>query len=113
MTNFTAQFEGGHEKTEDWRSFSEKTTVKHGDGYKTVHLAKGLKKLSVTHLDSHIDLSVPEGCEAYHAIKSETTFVPGGTSRTRVLGKIVGIVKDREVIEEYFLDGLNTVGYRK
>jgi hypothetical protein len=99
----------------DWSSMSECIQVGYFGGKKTVRLLnydavfieaeyKGLGAYSY----------VPEGCRVYQAIRSEA-LITVNERKDRILGRIIGIVRDGEVIEEQSLNGmLNRVeGLRK
>lgn len=75
---------------------------------KVVHVCKhSVKKISVTHEGLSTFIDVPHGCEVYQSIRAETVFLPTGEKVDQILGRIIGIVKDGEVIEEHFINGLN------
>ncbi len=56
--------------------------------------------------DLHAAIDVPEGCEAYQALRSEAMVVVGYGREDRFLGRVIGILKGDTVIEEHFLNAL-------
>ena len=91
--------------TEDdynWSSLSEPVLVKFGDHQqKVVMLSKQpIKKIKINHKDLETSIDVPNGCQVYQANKTEVFFVPGKGSQRREVGRIVGLVQNRKVIEE-------------
>lgn len=65
-----------------------------------------VKMIQIKHGDLHHTLEVPDGYEVYQSIRSETNFLQNGERTARTLGRVVGLVKDGEVVEEYFLNGI-------
>lgn len=89
-----------------WSEISERTEVNYFGNKKIVHLAKGkVKSLRIFHDGLSQELKVPEGCRVFQATRSETVFLPNDQVQNRIIGKIMGIVKDGVVIEEVFIDG--------
>ncbi len=94
----------------NWSSFCEQKEVKYLNNKKTVNVSKHpVKSISCYHEGLQTKIEVPEGCEAYQAILSETVIIPNVQRSDRILGRIIGIIKDGEVIEEHFL---NSIEYR-
>ncbi len=97
-----------------WMRNAVKMRVKRGNQYKTVFASYvPIKCLTVHHNGLKHAMNVPEGCQVFQSIVAQSQF--DGKNRTdTVLGRIVGIIKNNEVLEEYFLDGVshNIVGFK-
>lgn len=108
---FKVVFKDGSERTEqdmNWSFISERKTVSYFGGKKTVHLSVfPVRRIEVFHEGLHTAIDVPKDCNAYQAVRGETIVVPNVQRNDRVLGRIIGIVKDGEVIEERFLNALS------
>lgn len=65
-----------------------------------------VKRIRVKHEALEATIEIPEGCEVYQAFRSELSIQPDGRTRGQILGRVVGIVRDGEVIEERFLSAL-------
>ncbi len=109
---FTATFKDdsiASEKEANWSEFSEVKIVDYFDGKKTVYLSKHpIKHIHIKHGSlEHSIKDISKDVQVYQAIRSETLFNPGQEKRVRVLGRVVGLVKDGKVIEEYFLNEVN------
>lgn len=90
-----------------WSAVSERRVVSYLGGQKGVMVCM----LPVTRIEAHHDgmrseIAVPEGCEVYQAVRSESVVMPGYGRQDRILGRIIGIVKDDAVVEEHFLNAL-------
>ncbi len=91
----------------DWSEVSDRTEVNYFGTRKIVHLCKhNISKIKIFHDGLEDEMVVPEGCQAFQATRSETVFLPNEQVNNRVIGKIMGIVKDGSVVEERFIDGL-------
>ncbi len=105
------------EKEANWSELSEQTLVKFNDGNKMVMLSKyPIKKIKIVLKELETSLEIEEEDEKiYQAIKAQTIFYPGGDKVDRQVGRIVGRVKNGEVIEEKFLSPLTSeiVGFKK
>lgn len=116
---FHATFTDGSEAKEhdcNWSDFSVEKRVKYHDGTKTVRVsARPVKNLKVSHEGFNLDVDVPENCEVYQCIRAESTFTPNGAPKQRIVGRVVGIIKNDEVVEERFINSLQNVilGFRK
>ena len=106
---FEVWFRDGSHATEieiAWSSISEERRVRYFEGTKTVFVStRPVARIRMRHGDLVADCDVPEGCEAYQSVRSETILMNGKTEH-RVVGRSIGIVKDGEVIEEQFLNGV-------
>ena len=95
------------EKEANWSDCSEQKVCEYFGGTKTVNVCThAVKEIHVKHGDLEHILEVPDGCEVYQANRSETVFRQNGEKVDRHVGKVVGLVKDGSVIEEYFLNGI-------
>ncbi len=106
---FSVLFKDGTTRTEhdtNWSEMSEVVAVKYFGGIKTVLLATvPIHKISVLHGKMHTEIEVPKDCRVYQAIRSESSLGMDGKATHRIVGRVVGLVKNGEVIEERFLDG--------
>ena len=103
------------EQDYSWSSFSELKSVKYRGGNKTVYVSKlKIGKIEIIFNYMATLIEVPSDCEVYQASRQETVY-QNGTTKTKCIGRIVGLIKDNEVIEERFLDGrLNEIiGFKK
>lgn len=91
----------------NWSENSEQKVVEYFGVTKRVALFNHkIQKIHVQHGTLSHDLEIPDDCQVYQAIRSETTFYPTGEKRDRIIGRVVGLVKNDKVIEEYFLNGI-------
>lgn len=100
----------------NWRDFSELKRVKYKTGTKSVMVSSHrIKHISMYHNDRQLDLDVPEVHDVYQAVRSETLFVPRQDKQTRITGRVVGFIKDGEVVQEIFMNGLqdSILGWKK
>ena len=106
---FDVVFEDGSTASErwmNWSQISDERRVEYFGMTKTVFVSRlPVKRIVIRHGDLETTVDVPAGCEAYQGVRSETMLL-GGKKESRVLGRIVGIIKDGEVIEERFLNGI-------
>lgn len=116
---FHVKLKGGdelHEKFSNWQDVSENKRVGYMGGTKTVFLCKhDIETIHVEHEGQKVDINVPAGHSVYQAVRSETLFTPGIGKTDRVIGRVVGLVKDGEIVEEYFINGIqrSVLGFRK
>jgi hypothetical protein len=104
------------EKEISWSSICEQKEVNSLNGKKVVNISKHpVKLIKCYHEGMEAQIEVPEGCEAYQAIRSETVIIPSVQRNDRILGRVIGIVKDGEIIEEHFLNSVEfrVQGFRK
>jgi hypothetical protein len=95
------------EENISWATISDKTTVKYFGEYKVAHLCNlPVTRIEVWHEGLYASLDVPDGSRAYQSIRSDTLIIPGVKRSDRVIGRLIGLVKDGEVIEELFLNGI-------
>ncbi len=107
---FRVVFADGLELTEreaKWSSLAERRVVGYFGSEKVILAATGaVKRIEAYHEGLVAGIDVPVGCSAYQAIRSEAVIVPGVHRKDRIIGRLIGIVKDGEVIEELFLNAL-------
>lgn len=115
---FVVEFDDGSvvsERDINWSSISSQQRVQYFGGIKTVMICTlPVKRIVVSHGELLADLVVPEGCSVFQAIRSETVILDEKKTN-RIIGRVVGLVKDGEVIEEQFLNEVEqtVVGRRK
>jgi hypothetical protein len=107
---FSVQFSDDSQRTEhdtSWHSISDPVKVEHPGGDKIVLVCSyPVKELSVSHNGKKIGVVLKKDEQAYQAIRASTTFFPGGSKKTEILGRIVGKIKSGKVIEEYFINDI-------
>ena len=115
---WTVTFTDGSEISEQetkWILFSEEKEVRYLGKKKMVLVSKfPVKKIKCVFESMETEIEVPEGCQAYQAIRSEALFIQEQT-KNRIVGRLIGVIKDNEVIEERFINGIqNKVeGFKK
>lgn len=91
----------------NWSSIAERRVVNCMNGKKGVMVCKlPVKRIQVTLEDLEASIDVPEGCEAYQAIRSEAVVTPGYGRQDRVVGRVIGLLRGDTVIEEKFINAL-------
>lgn len=95
------------ERDVNWSSIAERRVIGYLGGKKGIMVCKfPVKRIEAFHEGMSAAIDVPEGCEAFQAIRSESIVIPGYSRQDRVVGRIIGIVRDGEVVEERFLNAL-------
>lgn len=90
------------ERDVNWSSISAEMRVGYFGGTKTVYVCTlPVVRIEVSHGGMVAALDVPPGCQVYQAVRSETVIM-GGKRENRVVGRVIGIVRDGEVVEEQF-----------
>lgn len=121
---FEIKLENGEEKHEHdfkWKDISTQKRVNYMGSTKTVFACNHkVKDIHIHHegQDVHfMDIlsNFPKDCEVYQAIRAETLFTPNIEKTERILGRVVGIISDGEVIQELFINGLqkSVLGFKK
>lgn len=116
---FHAHFHDGsdiNETNTNWNDISELKRVQYQGGTKSVMISSHpLKRLEIHHGELSTFIDIPEGHDVYQAIRAESTFIPGKDKQTTITGRVIGLVKDGEVVEERFLNGQQNViiGWKK
>lgn len=103
------------ERYVNWSSISEEIRVEYFGGTKTVFVCKlPVKRIEVHHEGLVASLDVSEGCQVFQAVRSES-IITDGKKENRILGRVIGLVKDGEVIEEQFINEImnEVLGTRK
>jgi hypothetical protein len=104
-----------HSSKTRWTDHAEKIVASLNGQAKYVYASKdSVKKIHVKYKGMEHEIEVPEGHRVYQAILSETLVKNDVSDPPRVLGIIMGLVKDNEVVEEYFMDGMmnQMVGFK-
>ena len=104
------------EKETKLSSISEIKKVKFLGKEKTVSACKfKLKSIKCFHEGMEAEIEIPYGCQAYQAIRSEAVIIKDIQRKDRILGRIIGVIKNDEVIEEKFINGieLKVQGFKK
>ena len=100
------------EKEYNWSDLSDSAIVEFGKGiFKYAMLSKyTIKKFKVFFGDRSAELEIPSDCRCYQMILSEIIHTPLSNSTTsrRTIGRIFGIVRDDQVIEEQCLSNNET-----
>ena len=92
------------ERTTPWSAISVKKSIEYYGKQKTVFVcAFPVKQIDVFHEGLETSIEVPEGHEVYQAIRSKMDF-SGGQSRSAIIGRCIGIIKDDKMVEERFLN---------
>ena len=107
-SNFTIHHYNGHKETDcSWHAQGHTKEVEYFGGKKTICVSNNkIKHIHVCHNGLEKELDIPEGHEVYQAIRSEVTFYPNQKKKEKILGRVVGLVKDNKVVEEYFLNDI-------
>ena len=107
---FVVTFKDGSSVREhdvNWSAISEEKKVKYFGGVKTAMVCvHPVSKIEMFHGEMSSSLDVPDGCEVYQAVRGYAVLRTGETATGQVGGRVIGLVKDGEVIEEQFLDGM-------
>ena len=112
---FVVEFVDGtqmNEQINSWHDISESKIVNSVEGEKIVHVSKyPIKNITMNHHGISKTLEIPEGYEVYQSIRVTDTFLQSGEKKQKVLGRVLGLIKDNSVVEEYFL-GEELIGYK-
>jgi hypothetical protein len=106
---FTAVLHDGaliNEATHSWSEHGEEMLCRYfGEQKRVILSTHPIKSITVSHGDMSTVIEVPEGHRVYQAIRAEAVFVSGQIDKRRIVGRVVGLVKDGEIVEERFLNG--------
>ena len=103
------------ERDTSWHSVSKLEKAKHPSGEKFVMVCtEPIKKLSVFHNGKTVSVNVNKDERAYQSIKASTTFLPDGTRKAQIIGRVIGKIKDGVITEEYLIDDTTgeVIGFR-
>lgn len=104
---FIVEFTDGSIRTEqgtNWSDMSVREKVEYLGNPKTVFLCNfPVKKINVKHDGLETTIEVPKDCKVYQAVRSTSLLTPGDVTTSKVVARIVGLVKDGKVIEERLL----------
>lgn len=92
------------EHTTNWSDLSElREVTKAGQPFSAHVCRHNATSITVYHSGLETTIDIPEGYEVYQAVQSTFAFLSGGKSSNVITGRIVGLIKDGEVVEERFL----------
>lgn len=87
-----------------WKVMSQEEVILHGDKKKVALVCMyPVKKIKVFHKGLMSEIVTEKGEQIYQSIKSSTTYSDTAGMETKIVGRIIGKVKDGIVIEEKFL----------
>jgi hypothetical protein len=111
-SHFVVEFQDGSFVTENevnWSDISEETIVDHF-GIKKIGMVctHPIKCVTINHAGSSITIVPNEGEQIYQAIKSNAVLQNDGQTLNRIVGRVIGRIKDGVVLEEQMInqDGL-------
>jgi len=90
--------------------FSTEKLVKYRDSNKIVKLCNlPAVSIKVKHHNLKHEMKIPKDCQMYQCIRSYSE-ITNGNVKSEIIGRVIGLVKNGEVIQEIYLDGqLNEV----
>ena len=95
------------EKEINWSSISEQVVVKFGERTKVVMLCNVPVKTAKCYagdLQIEVTPDLTKGDKVYQAVISTSTFIPGRPTVNQHVGRLLGVVRDGQVIEEKYID---------
>jgi hypothetical protein len=88
----------------NWSNLAEESVVKYLGGTKVVLLSKHpVKTINIIHGNLHTSLDIQKGDKVYQAIRSTLMIDENGRTVSKIVGRVVGVVRDGVVIEERYL----------
>ena len=100
-----------NEKDYSWNDIADYEVVDYMGQQRMVKLSKyPIKTIIIRYIDSETTLQIEDGDRVYTSIRSIATHGMDTTKNHKVLGRVVGIVRDGKIIEERFCDGTNVLG---
>ena len=88
-----------------WIDISELKEVTYFGKKKSVYVCKFLVKKIKCYLDDfEAEIEVPDNCFVYQANRGETIIASNEERKSRILGKLLGIIKNGEVVEEKYIN---------
>ncbi len=88
----------------EWVDISEQKRVIYQDGTKTVNICKyDVQSIIIKHGELQTNVDIPAEYQCYYAIRAQKTLIMA-EDRDAILGRVVGLVKGDEVVEERFLN---------
>jgi hypothetical protein len=94
------------ESEANWSDMSEEVIVGYFGSQRLVRLCtQPVVRIEAEHGGITDGIDVPEGGRVYQSIRGQAFILANGR-QDRIVGRYIGIVKDGEVIEEKYLDGL-------
>ena len=104
------------ELQKSWKDYSTLMLVKYFDSNKQVYLSNvTIASITVVLNKLTTTIDVPSDCRVYQSIMNETSQLQDGESRTTIVGRLLGLVKNGEVVEERFLNSFanEITGFKK
>lgn len=96
--------DGSSIKNCEWGDISDEKRVKYQEGFKTVYICSiPIIKIKIKEGELETEIEVPEGYEVYQAMRGQATIL-GENNEKKFLGRVAGLVKDGEVVEERFIN---------
>lgn len=99
----------------NWSAISEEQVVDHFGRKKIAMVCtQPIKTLHIFHDDLTASITLEPGEQVYQAIRSQATFTDSGQTKTSIIGRVIGKIKNGKVIEEFTIDGRthNVLGIR-
>lgn len=105
------------EKDTNWSDIAKEETVKYyGKSTKIAAVCSyAIKRIAIHHRNLHTELFPLDNDRVYQAIRSETLFYDNGEKTDSIVGRLVGLVRHGEIVQERYLDNTvsEIVGFRK
>jgi len=95
------------EQETEWSSISTPIEVKYLDRKKMVHICTlPVKNIKCILENLETEIEVTEDCFVYQATRGEALIIKDISRKDRVLGKIIGLVRNNEVVEEKYINAI-------
>ena len=97
-----------------WKANSDEVLVNYNNKKRLLYVSRlPILKIFAFHDGLHSELKVKEGEKVYQSMISETIVV-NEHNTSKVLARVIGLVKDGKIIEEKILDGRTSqvIGFR-
>jgi nitrate reductase NapAB chaperone NapD len=107
-STFALELTDGSIVREDlWSHISAPKVVNAFGKKKTVHLCTlPVVRIEVGLNDLSTSIAVPDGCKVYMAFRGQSVILADNERQDTVIGQVVGIVRDEDVIEEQYLNAM-------
>ena len=94
-----------HSDRASWLNYALKTTARHDGRSKTVYASgPSVKSLRVVHHGLEKTIESAPDMQVFQSISARTTFTQDKDTQ-EIIGRVIGIIKEGVVTEEYFLNG--------
>ena len=95
-----------HEESANWSDIAESVDVKHPVfGSKRVKALKlDAKEITIRHAGLELNLKIDSKSSVYQAIQCEILMLPNGKRLDSTIGRVVGIIRNGTIVEEYYLN---------